>query len=543
MKQELLKLGNVWCSNKQAGCEWTGELNQLEKHLNSKPERGNEALGCAFEDIQCRECAKILERRCLEDHPFNACPMKVVCCDNSAQGCQWMGRLGEMKRHLNSNPNLENRLTGCRYTLLKCPHNKCGRVFQRRNVVKHADVCSHRPVICKYCNSYVSTLDKVKLHWLVCGSFPMDCPKACGVKPRRQELNHHLAHECPRTEVDCEFSFVGCEARLPRSDMPYHLKDDIVTHLTLQAAHNRIESTQKVQLFYCFLLLVAVLGIIILLFGGFLYNHSKLHKEADAIFSSHRNALHILRQDIQGYADQLTDEYERKLNKLKQDLKARRSTSSDEVVPFDYWAEMKMDIDSCENNLDELKKALNVHHTAVHEALNSADLDHTFETCNFNVRTKPSWISQPFYRYGYRMRLHVFPNGIGECKGTHISLFLSLIHGEFDNQIEWPFRGNITVQLWNVKGEGRHHERTIDFNVDTPGKIEDTTARLWGHKDFISHKELKNDRLCYQVSILSKKTSDHELLLVLYTYLDSVYEFVVYLGGVAFIIAVILLYR
>ena len=42
----------VSCPNSGEGCEWTGELNQLEKHLNPQPTTADNLLdGCQFETL------------------------------------------------------------------------------------------------------------------------------------------------------------------------------------------------------------------------------------------------------------------------------------------------------------------------------------------------------------------------------------------------------------------------------------------------------------------------------------------------------------
>ena len=74
------------------------------------------------------------------------------------------------------------------------------------------------------------------------------------------------------------------------------------------------------------------------------------------------------------------------------------------------------------------------------------------------------WISQPFFTHpqGYKMCLKVAANGQGSGKGTHITVGVYLMKGEFDGQLEWPFRGDITIQLSNQKGDGKHNfTRTI----------------------------------------------------------------------------------
>jgi hypothetical protein len=47
----------VWCLNSGEGCEWTGELNQLENHLNPQPTTADNLLpvdGCQFETLCLR---------------------------------------------------------------------------------------------------------------------------------------------------------------------------------------------------------------------------------------------------------------------------------------------------------------------------------------------------------------------------------------------------------------------------------------------------------------------------------------------------------
>ena len=50
----------------------------------------------------------------------------------------------------------------------------------------------------------------------------------------RQKVENHVKVECPLTEVNCQLHYAGCEVRLPRKDMPEHMRDT-VTHLTLLA--------------------------------------------------------------------------------------------------------------------------------------------------------------------------------------------------------------------------------------------------------------------------------------------------------------------
>ena len=123
------------------------------------------------------------------------------------------------------------------------------------------------------------------------------------------------------------------------------------------------------------------------------------------------------------------------------------------------------------------------------------------------------WFSPPFYTNpnGYKMCLKVAPNGWAEGKGTHISMYVHMMRGEFDEQLKWPFRGDITVQLLNWEVDEKPFARMIPFDDTTQeftaGRVtyreraEDGRGfcRFTSHVD-IRSKYLKNDclKMCVQ---------------------------------------------
>jgi hypothetical protein len=72
------------------------------------------------------------------------------------------------------------------------------------------------------------------------------------------------------------------------------------------------------------------------------------------------------------------------------------------------------------------------------------------------LQLSEEWYSPPFYTHphGYRMCLEVHCNGKNMDKGSHVSLFVNLIQGEYDEQLKWPFCGEVTIQLLNQE-DGR----------------------------------------------------------------------------------------
>ena len=68
------------------------------------------------------------------------------------------------------------------------------------------------------------------------------------------------------------------------------------------------------------------------------------------------------------------------------------------------------------------------------------------------------------------MFLRVYAGGNGDGANTHVSVFFTLMKGEYDNQLEWPFQGEFTIQLLSQNGDENHHTHTVAFGTDTPDK-------------------------------------------------------------------------
>ena len=126
----------------------------------------------------------------------------------------------------------------------------------------------------------------------------------------------------------------------------------------------------------------------------------------------------------------------------------------------------------------------------------------TFTLDNFQERklTERTWYSPYFYthKYGYKMQLQVFPNGTGEGRGTHISVFVIIVPGEFDDLLTWPFCGIVTMHLVNQRKNGLNVVEEVSFttvnNLQYREKphinIAEEDRMGWGTFKLIAHTEL-----------------------------------------------------
>lgn len=87
------------------------------------------------------------------------------------------------------------------------------------------------------------------------------------------------------------------------------------------------------------------------------------------------------------------------------------------------------------------------------------------------VKGQPPCLSSvPFHtgRCSYKMAAKVYLNGDGEGRGTHLSLYVVLMPGDFDALLPWPFRQTVSLSLLDQSGAGNH--RTLSFRPDPASK-------------------------------------------------------------------------
>ncbi len=121
------------------------------------------------------------------------------------------------------------------------------------------------------------------------------------------------------------------------------------------------------------------------------------------------------------------------------------------------------------------------------------------------------WYSPPVYTHhqGYKIRLRVYANGWDTSKGTHVSVWVHFMRGEFDDSLKWPFRGAISYQLLDQVNRKDHKTHTLTYDVTTLNEYCTIVTELersweWGIYRFIAHTELepkylRNDILLFQI--------------------------------------------
>ena len=116
-------------------------------------------------------------------------------------------------------------------------------------------------------------------------------------------------------------------------------------------------------------------------------------------------------------------------------------------------------------------------------------------------------VTSPFYTTGagkYKFELHIciaayIVPGHENSSNTYMSVHASLLKGEYDDLLMWPFKGSISVTLLNQIENSDHFTKQI-WLPHEPSSVEYTERvtggryrnRSWGQVGFISHWELEN---------------------------------------------------
>ena len=124
--------------------------------------------------------------------------------------------------------------------------------------------------------------------------------------------------------------------------------------------------------------------------------------------------------------------------------------------------------------------------------------------------------SDAFYtaRYGYKLSASVFLNGNGSGEGSHLSLYIRVVPGQYDNLLEWPFKLPIYFKLVDQSSEMEQRTHILESFVPNPSwkhfqkPVVDAEPMGFGYPKFISQESLKNGTYIRDDSIFVKITVD-----------------------------------
>ncbi|XP_011404978.1 PREDICTED: TNF receptor-associated factor 3-like [Amphimedon queenslandica] len=123
----------VYCSNKEKGCQWKGELKNMSTHRNKEKIEGE----CQYEEVKCRyeKCLERKQRRYLKDHEDREC-------DQRPFQCQYRGEEGTFLSIT------KDHYEECRQYPVTCPNKCVSTNMPRGSLTAHINECPLEPVDC-----------------------------------------------------------------------------------------------------------------------------------------------------------------------------------------------------------------------------------------------------------------------------------------------------------------------------------------------------------------------------------------------------------
>ena len=554
----------VRCVHHKRGCEWTGELRELDEHLNLNPEAGKQLIGCKFVAVTCTHCCECFQRCDVRIHENESCAKRPFTCNY----CEDYGSVYE--------DVVSKHWPVCKCYPVPCP-NECGVMSKRQDVETHVNTeCPLTVVNCDFCHA------------------------GCEVQLARKNMQIHLAES-----LTTHTSLLATQTQMLRGrSVQEHLAEHLLSHLSLLALLNQQLTRRTIQL-ECKVQKMESEKQAQAIFNEELQKCSeaskheievpkvkaskkdvqqeatgrrrrhdsessqrriqcqefKKEKQAHAMANAEsqekcKREIETLKWKMKNKASKEVVERRQQKENLEESLCRIQALESEKQTQATVNAELRKysDANKCEiealklgveqkserqqkeclkiqckvqelerekvtsqHEIEDLKQEVNRGvKQEVAKLRKELDEDRasltTLQRCinvlppvnlmmtNFGrmKKSKEDWYSPSFYTHpqGYKMCLNVVANGIGDGRGTHVSMFACLMRGEFDQYLKWPFQGSVVIQLCNKLEDKYHCGDTIDFNKRTdPNNTSRVTSGEraeggWGTHALVAHSDL-----------------------------------------------------
>ena len=448
-----------------------------------------------------------------------------VYCNNKGKGCQWEGELGGLQDHCTDEHN------GCLYSEVHCINN-CGYRGLRHTIRDHMESdCPYRPMRCEYCE-YQSTWEEVTgVHVDMCQLYPVTC--VCGIVMTRTDLSNHKGINCPNDKIEFEFADYKCEWQGERQQLHDHLQENWRSHMeavvSLQVTETKAKFDTQTELFhekvneleeYVYMLESTIESQkekIRLLEERVEIESDKVERLLDANVDHFQYRMEILEEEMK---DRLTEQFKGLEEKWTEKLISQPLEQETQLSELsESLSELYVYEDSICSSEEENEDVFGAYNTSVSYGHPIFKTQHypkfVYRLKKFTKQKhkRKTCFSQPFYtdNPGYRMCLRVHPNGYGKGEEHYLSVYVCLLRGEFDGQLNWPFVGSVTICLVAARGND-HLQKIARYSRNTPPEFSTVkgkfTSKGNGFPTFISHQELvdpslqylQNDTLIFEVT-------------------------------------------
>lgn len=425
--------------------------------------------------------------------------MKVRC-PNRKMGCNTCVELKHVEEHTES----------CPYHYQPCPNN-CQSLVLRKDLEEHLQSeCCKRNFICSFCKETM-LFELYGDHEIICPARMVPCD-LCKEDVMREKIVEHVATTCPHATVKCCFFLLGCHKEIKREKMEKHMKSNVQKHLQLMCcAFVKLLNFQNIE------------SILSSRTSGNTSSQNQTESMNDPIEIS--GELNALLQTAEGAASGVADGGPFRLPRVNlpsarplsmtipvikppverltsegksnladgassselfdsefQSLKERNTYQDESLARHSHeLLELQYKFDNLERNNKELRQKIR----SLEDKINSlSDIEgrlcnglYIWKIKNYLQRRHEAEAgemtvihSPPFYSnfYGYKLCMRCNLNGVDFSVGTHLSVFIHFMQGEWDDVLTWPFRGKIVLSVLDQNPVADQRQHAVETLVSKP---------------------------------------------------------------------------
>ena len=313
----------------------------------------------------------------------------------------------------------------------------------------------------------------------------VDCPYSCGERVQRRDLEEHKSQHCPLRPFTCQY----CNHEATYQDVT---KDHwpVCEKYPLPCPNECGEEEIERRHLKGHLEQSCPLEVI----GG--AARPELTDSGTEVELQRRLMAAHMEESMEAHLSDLA----REIPKLKDMLMQQANKIEEQAEKIKQWEkrskQQEEHIRRQEHVLKMQMKALQLVSKG-RNGLVTPTVDILVEDFKRHKKNDDQWWSSPFYSHvgGYKMCLRVDANGLGSGKGTHVSVFVYLMKGEFDDHLKWPFSGEVVVELKN-SAKPPHFQMIITLDEKVSSECvrrpsEERNSKGWGKPHFISHVDLQ----------------------------------------------------
>ena len=511
--QRTLNDLQVYCAHKDEGCEWVGRLTNVAEHLNVNPLLERKRLsGCQLTSLECKHCGDCFERRALLNHETSVCSQRPYSCEY----CQVFNSTFE--------DVTSNHLSVCPDRPVPCP-NGCRSYLELKLLDNHLKECPLEVMECAF--SYAGCIEKLPRKDMpehITQNFAIHMSlQATSHQQEQQKLHHQISelqelhqqevmklnNQIIELQVIHQREVLRFNQRFAQLEELYKCSRAELAELRranmnqVAAVGQEIKKAQDLRL----------KGHFGTLRGEIKTAQTETKQEiteqvkSDVIAVRGHIAKEIKRAQVeikQEITKQVKSDVAAVHGHIAEEMKKARAETKQEITK-----QMKSDVADVRRHIaEEMNKGQSVMKQEITKQVKSdiaavnghiGLVPFCFTMPRFEMKrcSKSSWYSPSFYTHphGYKMCLNVDANGYGIGANSHVSVFVYMMKGEYDDDLKWPFRGDITIQLLNqMRDDDHHHTRILSITdkLNLGGRVLTTerSVKELGFYTFIQYKDL-----------------------------------------------------